>query len=82
LSAAYALWLYRRIIFGALEKKTLEHIMDLSPREIAFMAPLVLATIFFGVYPKPIFDVTQASVAHLVELHEAGMAAARVGTGQ
>jgi NADH-quinone oxidoreductase subunit M len=79
LSAAYALWLYRRIIFGALEKKSLEHILDLTPREIAFMAPLVLATIFFGVYPRPIFNVTQASVAHLVELHEAGVAAARVG---
>ena len=82
LSAAYALWLYRRIIFGPIEKKTLEHIMDLTPREIAIMAPLVAATIFFGVYPKPIFDVTQASVAHLVELHDAGMAAARVGGPQ
>src|SRR6266849_10230712 len=80
LSAAYALWLYGRMIFGPIEKKTLEHIMDLTPREIAIMAPLVAATIFFGVYPKPIFDVTQASVAHLVELHDAGMAAARVGT--
>ena len=79
LSAAYALWLYRRIIFGALEKPSLEHIMDLNPREVAFMAPLVIATIFFGVYPRPIFNVTQASVAHLVELHEAGVAAARVG---
>ena len=80
LSAAYALWLYRRIIFGALEKSSLRDIMDLSPREIAFMAPLVVITILLGVYPKPIFDVTRASVAHLVEVHKQGVAAAQAET--
>ncbi len=77
LSAAYALWLYRRIIFGALDKPSLKDIMDLNTREIAILAPLVILTVFFGVYPKPIFDVTRASVAHLVELHDAGLAAAK-----
>jgi NADH-quinone oxidoreductase subunit M len=76
LSAAYALWLYRRLIFGALEKPSLKAIADLTPREIAFMTPLVVITIVLGVYPKPIFDVTRASVAHLVELHHQGVAAA------
>jgi NADH-quinone oxidoreductase subunit M len=76
LSAAYALWLYRRVIFGALEKASLKDIMDLSPRELAFMAPLVILTIGFGVYPKPILDVTRVSVAHLVELHHQGVVAA------
>jgi NADH-quinone oxidoreductase subunit M len=76
LSAAYALWLYRRLIFGAMEKPSLKAIADLTPREIAFMAPLVVITIVLGVYPKPIFDVTRASVAHLVELHHQGVAAA------
>ncbi len=80
LSAAYALWLYRRVMFGVLEKASLKHIMDLSPREIAFMAPLVILTIGFGVYPKPIFDVTKVSVAHLVELHHQGVAAAKAET--
>jgi NADH-quinone oxidoreductase subunit M len=80
LSAAYALWLYRRIIFGALVKSSLKNIMDLSPREIAFMAPLVVITIALGVYPKPIFDVTRASVAHLVEVHKQGVAAAQAET--
>jgi NADH-quinone oxidoreductase subunit M len=82
LSAAYALWLYRRVVFGALTKDSLKDIMDLSPREIAFLAPLVILTIFFGVYPKPIFDVTRASVAHLVQLHQAGLDAARIGDGR
>jgi NADH-quinone oxidoreductase subunit M len=80
LSAAYALWLYRRVIFGALVKANLKHIMDLNRREVAFMAPLVVLTIFFGVYPKPIFDVTKVSVAHLVELHHQGVATAKPAT--
>ena len=77
LSAAYALWLYRRIIYGKLEKASLKDILDVGPREIVCLAPLVVLTIFFGVYPKPIFDVTKVSVAHLVELHHQGMAAAQ-----
>jgi len=80
LSAAYALWLYRRIIFGALEKSSLKNIMDLGPREIGFMVPLVIITILLGIYPKPIFDVTRASVAHLVEVHKQGVAAALADT--
>jgi NADH-quinone oxidoreductase subunit M len=70
LSAAYALWLYRRIIFGALTKPSLKVLKDLSPREIAIMAPLVLLTIFFGFYPAPILDVTAASVKNLVANYE------------
>jgi NADH-quinone oxidoreductase subunit M len=77
LSAAYALWLYGRMIFGSLDKPSLKAILDLSPREIAFMAPLVVITIALGLYPKPIFDVTRVSVAHLVELHRQGVAAAQ-----
>jgi len=77
LSAAYALWLYGRMIFGSLDKPSLKAILDLTPREIAFMAPLVVITIALGIYPKPIFDVTRVSVAHLVELHHQGVAAAQ-----
>jgi NADH-quinone oxidoreductase subunit M len=71
LSAAYALYLYRRIIFGALEKANLRSILDLSPREIAIMVPLVLLTIFYGFYPAPVFDVTAASVKNLVQNYQA-----------
>jgi NADH-quinone oxidoreductase subunit M len=65
------------MIFGALEKPSLKGITDLTPREIGFMVPLVLITIGLGFYPKPIFDVTRASVAHLVDLHRQGVAAAQ-----
>ena len=70
LSAAYALYLYRRIVFGALEKPALAGILDLERREIAILAPLVVITIFLGVYPAPVLDVTGASVKKLVAGYE------------
>jgi len=76
LSAAYALWLYRRVIFGKLEKPSLQGMFDLTPREVAIMAPLVVLTIFFGVYPKPIMDVTAASVDKLIADYNQDVAAA------
>ncbi|WP_027168990.1 NADH-quinone oxidoreductase subunit M [Mesorhizobium sp. WSM3224] len=66
LSAAYALWLYRRVIFGALTKDSLKNLLDLSTREKAIIYPLVVLVIFFGVYPAPVFDATAASVKTLV----------------
>jgi NADH-quinone oxidoreductase subunit M len=66
LSAAYALYVYRRVIFGDLVKPALQTIKDLNAREIAILAPLVVVTILMGLYPKPVFDVTSASVANLI----------------
>src|SRR6185436_823170 len=76
LSAAYALWLYRRVIFEVLDKPSLQSIADLDRREAFFLITLVLATVWFGVYPKPVFDVTRASTAHLVQLHQQGVSVA------
>ncbi len=67
LSAAYALYLYRRVVFGALVKPELKNIQDLNLREVVTIAPLIVATVFFGVYPKAILDVTGPSVQHLIE---------------
>jgi NADH-quinone oxidoreductase subunit M len=66
LSAAYALWLYRRVIFGALTKESLKGLLDLSTREKVIIYPLVALVIFFGVYPAPVFDATAESVKALV----------------
>ena len=77
LSAAYALWLYRRVIFGALEKESLKAMLDLSGREKAILYPLILLVIFFGVYPAPIFDATAASVDALINNYQASLQAAR-----
>ena len=74
LSAAYALYLYRRVIFGALVKPSLQAIQDLTLREKALLLPLVVATIILGVYPKPVFDVTTPAVARLVHDTNAAIA--------
>ena len=66
LSAAYALWLYRRVVFGALTKESLKGLLDLSTREKVIIYPLVFFVILFGVYPAPVLDVTAASVDALV----------------
>jgi NADH-quinone oxidoreductase subunit M len=66
LSASYALWLYRKIVFGALVKPALMSIKDLTFREVVTLGPLVILTILFGIYPKPVLDISAASVEHLV----------------
>jgi len=76
LSAAYALWLYRRLIFGKLEKPSLKFIQDLTWREIAVMTPLILLTIFFGFYPAPILDASAVSVDALIKGYHASLTAA------
>lgn len=66
LSACYALWLYRRVIFGPLVKPSLMGLADLSGREILVLAPLVVLVIAFGIYPSAVFDVTTVSVKALL----------------
>ena len=75
LSAAYALFLYRRIIFGELVKPALQTIQDLTAREVAILVPLVVITILMGVYPKPVFDVTTPAVAKLIADNNKALAA-------
>ncbi len=65
LSAAYALFLYRRVVFGPI-KPALESIKDLTAREQLILAPLVVLTILFGVWPNLVLDVSSASVERLV----------------
>ena len=66
LSAAYALWLYRKMIFGTL-KPALEGIKDIGLREAVIFAPLVILTILFGVAPKPVLDMSATSIAQLLD---------------
>src|SRR5438132_496284 len=77
LSAAYALWLYRKVIFGALTKPSLAAIKDLDYREIITLGPLVVLTILFGIYPKPVLELSAASVAQLLENYERAIGAAK-----
>jgi len=76
LGAAYMLWLYRRVVFGKLEKDDLMDIVDMNRREIALFAPLVVLTIFMGFYPAPFLDVIHVSVDNLIEQYQASLQAA------
>jgi NADH-quinone oxidoreductase subunit M len=75
LSAAYGLFLYRRVIFGPLENESLKGLLDLSVREKVLLYPLVALILFYGVYPAPVFNVTGSSVEHLINTHFAAVVA-------
>ncbi|MCX7669026.1 MAG: NADH-quinone oxidoreductase subunit M, partial [Anaerolineae bacterium] len=75
LSAAYALWLYRRVVFGDLVKEALKTIADMTGRERAIFAPLVAMTLILGVYPSLVTDRIGPSVKALVTEYHASLPA-------
>jgi NADH-quinone oxidoreductase subunit M len=75
LSAAYGLWLYRRVTFGALVKESLMTIQDMSRRERAIFAPLIVMTLLLGVYPALVTDLIGPSVSQLVADYHAALPA-------
>jgi NADH-quinone oxidoreductase subunit M len=77
LSAAYALWLYRKVMFGRLEKPGLAAISDMSWREIAVFAPLVVLTLLLGIYPTPVLDISAASVTALLDNYQQALGGAK-----
>ena len=70
LSAAYALWLYRRVVFGDLIKESLKSITDMTPRERLIFAPLVAMTLLLGVYPGLALDIIGPTVEALVSNYD------------
>ncbi|MHA6264009.1 NADH-quinone oxidoreductase subunit M [Arenibacterium sp. CAU 1754] len=76
-SAGYALWLYRRVVFGDLIKESLKTITDMTGRERAIFAPLVVMTLLLGVYPSLITDIIGPSTTALVENYDAAQGAAK-----
>jgi NADH-quinone oxidoreductase subunit M len=67
IGAAYLLWMFKRMFFGEVIDEVKEY-EDMNAREIFYMAPLVVAVIFFGIYPTPLLNVMKASVGNLVSL--------------
>jgi NADH-quinone oxidoreductase subunit M len=78
LSAAYALWLYARVVFGTLDKPSLMTIKDLSAREIGLLAPLLILTIYFGIKPGPVLDVFAAPTEALLKTTQMAFDAAHL----
>jgi len=76
LGAAYMLWLYRKVMFGELVKEGLKAMLDMNRREIIIFTPLVIFTIWMGIYPSTFLDFIHVSVANLVTHHQAALAAA------
>ncbi len=82
LSAAYALWLYRKVVFGTLTKPSLASIKDLTFREGLIMVPLVALTLLFGFYPKPVLDMSASSVQQLVNNYNTAVTAVKAAALQ
>ncbi|MEN8831375.1 NADH-quinone oxidoreductase subunit M [Pacificibacter sp.] len=72
-SAAYALWLYRRVVMGELIKESLKTIKDLTPREKWIIAPLIAMTLLLGVYPSLVTDIIGPSVTELLHNYSAAL---------
>jgi NADH-quinone oxidoreductase subunit M len=78
LGAGYMLYLYRRVSFGKITRDDLRALLDLSPREYVVFAPLIILTLWMGIYPQSFLSFFEASVAALVQRHEAALGAARL----
>ena len=79
-SAAYALWLYRRVVMGDLIKESLKSITDMTTRERVIFAPLVIMTLLLGVYPSLVTDIIGPSVSALVDQVETAQMAFEAAT--
>jgi NADH-quinone oxidoreductase subunit M len=75
LGAAYMLYLYARVVFGKLVHEDLKSILDLSRREIALFAPLVVLVLWMGIYPTTFLKPMHASVDNLIDKYELALAA-------
>ena len=64
--AAYTLWMYKRVIFGAVANDKVASLKDLNPRELIVLSALAVAVLFMGVYPLPFTEVMHASVNELL----------------
>ncbi|HWS74272.1 MAG TPA: NADH-quinone oxidoreductase subunit M [Quisquiliibacterium sp.] len=65
--AAYSLWMYKRVVFGAIANDHVRELKDVNRREFWMLAALAVAVLWMGLYPKPVTDMTDVSVAKLLE---------------
>ena len=64
--AAYTLWMYKRVIFGAVANSHVAELLDISPREFLFLAILAVGVLGMGIYPLPFSELMHASVNNLL----------------
>ena len=70
LSATYMLWLYKRVVFGKMANSAIKEMQDLNKSEIYIFGSLVFLTLFFGVYPEPLFNTIDISVNNLIDNYQ------------
>jgi len=70
LAAAYMLWMYKRVIFGKMASSEIKEMADLNKTEIYIFASLVFLTLFFGIYPEPLFNTIDISVSNLIDNYQ------------
>ncbi|GLU35315.1 NADH-quinone oxidoreductase subunit M [Trinickia caryophylli] len=66
LGAAYTLWMYKRVYFGAVANDHVKELTDINGREFLILGVLAALTLFMGLYPKPFTDVMHVSVQNLL----------------
>jgi NADH-quinone oxidoreductase subunit M len=74
LGATYMLYLYRRVVYGELTKSDVKEMLDLEPREIAILAPIVVVVMWMGIYPMSFLDIMDESVANLLKNYHDALA--------
>ena len=70
LAAAYMLWLYKRVMFGKIDSSEIKKMTDLNKTETYIFASLVFLTLFFGIYPEPLFNTIDVSVTNLIDTYQ------------
>ncbi len=65
--AAYSLWMFKRVYFGAVANDDVRAMPDIDGREFLVLALLAIAVLWMGLYPKPFTDVMDASVVNLLQ---------------
>jgi NADH-quinone oxidoreductase subunit M len=67
LGAAYSLWMYKRVVFGAVANEGVAGLSDLNRREFWLLAAMAVLVLGMGIFPRPVTDLTDASVGALIE---------------
>ncbi len=66
LGAAYALWLYARVVFGEVKNEEVKSMQDVSGRELTLFIPVVILVLLLGIYPKPVLTAMEPALAKLI----------------